>query len=1081
MNANTEIYDSHVHRAAMIRLYEQRTTEKVDLIIDGHSIRVDDLIKKSKLNGTGFKGFQEALDKEIIKTMADTHNVSSRSLMDLFKDQVSQSVKALDNSVGKIWRTAAPPRRIAEDIVLKQPLYANKTLDQGWAGIGKNEKIRIESLIRKGIAEGHNEETIANAIRKSATFNITKTQARGLTVTSITSVYAQADHEVYKANEKVLTGWQYVAVLDSRTTPLCAHRDGTIYPVGDTVHLPPAHWYCRSTTIPIVKSYEQLGELEGIAQIRKRNLEGLSDKQIAYYDGQTPLKESYNEWLFRQPVEVQIKHIGDTARLEMFRGGQLPLDKFTNANGNSIGINELRSLTDSGYGVPGDTRRFALAKEKLDTIKLGAARPDEFYDNKELQKALKEYYLLQSGELDGNLSLTNYRGALIHTKKAAKARVLSTPPTEEQLKFNPITGRYDDARMYQPSPDTLRNTYKLVNESEILLDRDKKFITDFVDGLEDSMSVNERAVITENLRIVIGRFRDNKEPWTNLKAVLQGQIKFDIMNVSDYMETQLRKDANLLLKLKQSNYIDPVLGPVQLDQLSESFIPNIKARNTWDDRTAPKIANELRSILDLKIPVKLKRRMSEDDKYNFYLKFARRLSLADSPDRDQFAVALGRDLYNGAGYRGSRNDWFKLGVKLLDDAHDKGFYELETYGVQKRRMKSRNFGKYFGPYYDTFSVNLRITDPRIQEYAKLNRKIDVGFRVGVLKDVNPLVIRPGYKTYQIDEGIYGFYDTRIPITSTDSFKNFPAELIDKDMADALNWTANAKYKIDPDFHEFITKLLNFQDDKGAAKYYNDLNKYREFMIERGDAYERLKAMEWLTKKDAAFSNTPFLDHRARVYDSGFIGVQTGETFRPFLNTAKPENFSALGFANLQDQIGGFIGGASDRLEDRYNSLSILGRQQIATLWRKDIVDLGNMMRRGKPNDIRKILENKFLQEFDGEDQGKVMRFAIEMSKIDEYLGGDYSKASLERLSKYKISVALEQDASSSGAQIIALTTKNKQLAELSNVIPTNQKKRLFNWSFKIPLIAGNACSLQVNQQPSLPRNGFEGSTTSRKT
>lgn len=41
-------------------------------------------------------------------------------------------------------------------------------------------------------------------------------------------------------------------------------------------------------------------------------------------------------------------------------------------------------------------------------------------------------------------------------------------------------------------------------------------------------------------------------------------------------------------------------------------------------------------------------------------------------------------------------------------------------------------------------------------------------------------------------------------------------------------------------------------------------------------------------------------------------------------------------------------------------------------------------------------------------------------------------------------MALEQDASSSGAQIIAITTRNKQLAELSNVVPTNQKRRLYD-------------------------------------
>ena len=51
---------------------------------------------------------------------------------------------------------------------------------------------------------------------------------------------------------------------------------------------------------------------------------------------------------------------------------------------------------------------------------------------------------------------------------------------------------------------------------------------------------------------------------------------------------------------------------------------------------------------------------------------------------------------------------------------------------------------------------------------------------------------------------------------------------------------------------------------------------------------------------------------------------------------------------------------------------------------------------------------------------------------------------MSKLADYKTSLALEQDASSSGAQIIALTTRNKQLAELSNVVPTNQKRRLYD-------------------------------------
>jgi hypothetical protein len=294
-------------------------------------------------------------------------------------------------------------------------------------------------------------------------------------------------------------------------------------------------------------------------------------------------------------------------------------------------------------------------------------------------------------------------------------------------------------------------------------------------------------------------------------------------------------------------------------------------------------------------------------------------------------------------------------------------------------------GKYFGPYYDTFSVNIRVVDPRIVEYAKLTRKVDIGLRIGVTTDKNRLVIREGYKTYFIDNGLLGMVDTRIPITSTSSFGTFPASVIDKSMADALNWSAQAKYKIDPEFHDFVEKLLNFQDDKGKAQFYHDLNKYREFIVERGDAYERFKAMKWLRNKDAAFSNHPFLDHRGRIYERGLIGPQSGETFRPFLNTEDAKPLGEMGFLNFQDQIGSFLGGASDVLEDRYNSLSVIGRQQIAQLWRKDMVALGRNMLRGKPGDIRAVLESPLMAEIDGEEQGKLMRLALEMAKIDDYL------------------------------------------------------------------------------------------------
>lgn len=452
------------------------------------------------------------------------------------------------------------------------------------------------------------------------------------------------------------------------------------------------HYYCRSSTTPIFKSWEDISKLEAISQVRKRNLSKLSKEQTDFYDRSTPLKESYHDWLLKQSQDVQLKHLGDYKAVEAFQTGKIQLNKFTNDEGNSIGINELRALTTDKYTVPGDSITFANARARLDAMKLYATTPDDFINDAKLTKTLKDYYLLQSGELDGTLSLTNFRGALIHTKKAMKNRVLTVLPTEAQLKFNPITNRYEDVRLYQPNPSVFFNNLRLVDESDKLLDRDKEFIKKFVTDLSGNMSMNETAAVTDNLRIIFGRYRDNAERWSNFKAVTQGQIKFDVMNVSDAIETQIRKDSDVFKKLLQEDFLDPVLGPTQLKELSDTFIDNILAKNKWENKTAPLIARELRGFLgiqtwmlpeskytDTNIPLKLRSYLSESALQQFYLKFSKRLALADCPDRDQFAVNLGRDLYNLANQNGSRMEWYKAGMSVLNSRRVKNFYEIETF------------------------------------------------------------------------------------------------------------------------------------------------------------------------------------------------------------------------------------------------------------------------------------------------------------------------------------------------------------------------------------------------------------------
>ena len=710
--------------------------------------------------------------------------------------------------------------------------------------------------------------------------------------------------------------------------------------------------------------------------------------------------------------------------------------------GASIGLRELTELSgesnlSSGFGasVDGTSRHFNLAKERLDALNLGYVSPDDLYMDKAGKEKLLEYYRLQSGELGGTLSLTNYRGILPHVKLGTRNRVLSTPPTDAQLIFNPATKRREDARLYQPNLAVNARAERLISDSTILNDKDKAFLLDFKKSIHDSVGMNEAAVVSDNLRVAFERFRKQGQPWGNMKAVLNSEMKNSLINVSEFMETALRNKSDFFYKIKQDEFLDPVLGPVFMDNVAKNFHKNIIERNAWEVRNVPIISFQIKPFVDYNLPIMITRNIDKFELKNFYQKFVMRLAQDDAPDRDQLAISLGRDLYNLANLRGDKQGWYKLGLDILDRGEASGLYRLESRGTQKRRMRGKATGAYFGQYYDTKAWNLVIQDKRLKRYSELNRLVEIGMRVGVTDQwKNKLIVKPGYKTYFLPGG----YDTKIPITSSSGFKDFPAETVDDSLANALNWASQTKYKVDPEFHDFIRKLVSFQDDRGNAKHYNDVNHYKAYITARGDSYERFKAMEYYRKHDIAFGSTAFVDHRGRIYDSGYISPQSGESFRPFLNTPESKVLGEAGYYNFRDQVGSFLSGLSDEFEYKYNGLSSMGKQQVYEHWRSKLVSLGRKIANAKPQDIRDALDMDIVQMVEGEEQGKLFRLALETYKIDQHFkaGGT--------ILDYKTALALEQDASSSGAQIIALTTRNKQLAELSNVVPTNQKRRLYD-------------------------------------
>jgi SPP1 gp7 family putative phage head morphogenesis protein len=215
--------------------------------------------------------------------------------------------------------------------------FQGRFLRDWYRQLEEGAQSRLRGAIQMGWVEG---ETIGQMVRrvrgtraaqyKDGVLEMSRRGAEGMVRTAVNHTATVARNETYRANSDVIKGVRWVATLDGRTTLVCASRDGTVYDV-DKGPRPPAHFNCRSTTSPVIKSWKEMGI----------NLREAPDGTRASMDGQVPAKTTYNEFLRRQPKSFQEEVLG-TTKARLFRDGKLPLDKFVDRQGVEYTLDELR-------------------------------------------------------------------------------------------------------------------------------------------------------------------------------------------------------------------------------------------------------------------------------------------------------------------------------------------------------------------------------------------------------------------------------------------------------------------------------------------------------------------------------------------------------------------------------------------------------------------------------------------------------------------------------------------------------------------------------------------------------------------
>jgi len=239
-----------------------------------------------------------------------------------------------------------------------------ETVNKAFRGIATKSQERLALAIRSGVFSGETTQQIARRMIGKLEFadfgplsvkqlaqsggeltKLANNQIQTIVRTSVNQVQNQASQAVYAANSKVAPKYEYVATLDSRTSPICRRLDGQkfAYNKGPT---PPQHFNCRSTTVPVVdfdglqKKYPSL-EKPPVGKVVSR----------PSATGRVPQGTAYGDWLLKQDKKLQLKTLGSEQKVRFFKriakkegSGQAAIRKLIRNDGSERTLDDLKRL-----------------------------------------------------------------------------------------------------------------------------------------------------------------------------------------------------------------------------------------------------------------------------------------------------------------------------------------------------------------------------------------------------------------------------------------------------------------------------------------------------------------------------------------------------------------------------------------------------------------------------------------------------------------------------------------------------------------------------------------------------------------
>lgn len=345
-------------------------------------VRIDPTSKSAKVQTNRLRALIKQTDLTISSAYQDISKETNGDLRQIAKLEADFGAHALNAGIGADIASSVTLSAEQLDILVTNAMIEGAPAANWWRGQSDGLKRRFTTAMRMGIARGEGVPQLMTRIRgtraksfQDGVMAVSRSEAATLVRSAVQTVSNDARLVTYERNADLIKAIQWISTLDTRTSDICKALDGKTWtvighkPIGHVFHFPgsTAHWNCRSTQIPVLKSWQEVASKSVVrtdgrsaefdAAFRRRMKEkGLNDDQInravagarASMDGQVAQSITFQDWLKLK----ERKESGFTAKLlgeekaKLFKAGKITTSDLIDQNLNPVSLFDLQAIAE---------------------------------------------------------------------------------------------------------------------------------------------------------------------------------------------------------------------------------------------------------------------------------------------------------------------------------------------------------------------------------------------------------------------------------------------------------------------------------------------------------------------------------------------------------------------------------------------------------------------------------------------------------------------------------------------------------------------------------------------------------------